>query len=153
MMKKKDRVIGIISLLLGLVVIIAASQIPMPNSSATTGEPGPRVFPYLAGALLILSGIGLILEKQEEYEPFLTKRQWGQLGLLLLVIVLYAFGLHFFGFAIPSVVLLYVTMTMFAGDVKVSIPIKILYSIAITAFIWFIFVQVFKTVLPRGILF
>ncbi|MCC8125811.1 MAG: tripartite tricarboxylate transporter TctB family protein [Clostridiales bacterium] len=150
---KKDRLIGVISLIMCLVVFIAARQLKIPDSSSATGEPGPRMFPYIAAGLFFLSGIGLILQRQEEDEVFLNGKQWINLGKLLLVIIAYALGLYFVGFVIASPVMLFIAMTMMAGEKKVPLWVRIVYCILITGIIWLLFVRIFKTVLPSGLLF
>ena len=59
--------------MLGIIFLVLATQIPMPDSSATTGEPGPRVFPYISGFLLVISGLGLLIQKQRDSEKYLDK--------------------------------------------------------------------------------
>lgn len=149
---KKDRAIGLVSLALGIATMIGTMQIPISSSIASSPEPGPRLFPTIAGVLLIICGLGLILQKQKDAEPFLEKQQWKRLGVLALVFVLYCVGLSFLGFVISTPVMLFVSMTMFAGEKKLPLPAKLLYCAGVTGVIYLLFVVLFKTNIPSGTL-
>lgn len=149
---KKDRLIGLISLVLGIVALICTMMIPAPLNAASAAEPGPRLFPMIASVLLIICGLGLIFQKQKDYEPFLTKEQRMRLGALLAVFILYCVGLHFLGFLIATPIMLFVTMTMFLSGQKLSSVTRVIYSVGVTAVIYVVFVIVLKTNIPLGLL-
>ena len=149
---KKDRLIGLISLVLGGIALALTMMIPMPASSTSASEPGPRLFPMIASVILIVCGLGLTLQKQKDYDPYMTKEQVKRLGILFGAFVLYCAGLHFLGFIIATPILLFVTMTMFAGEKKPSLVVRLIYSIGLTAIIYLAFVVALKTNIPTGLL-
>jgi hypothetical protein len=149
---KKDKFIGAVSLLLGIVTLIATYKIKVSPTVASSGEPGPRLFPYIAGAILVLCGIGLLVQKSAESEPFLTKEQTKRLWTLFALFILYCVGLNFLGFVISTPIMLFITMTLFAGENKLKLWAKLLYSVGITAVIYLLFVVLFKTNIPSGTL-
>lgn len=149
---KKDRLIGLISLVLGGIFLALTLQIPLPASSSAN-EPGPRLFPMIACVLLIVCGLGLMLQKQTESEPFLTKEQTKRLLMLLGAFILYCVGLYFVGFVIMTPILLFLTMTMFAGENKLPLVVRLVYSVGLTVLVYLIFVVFLKTNIPMGLLF
>ncbi len=150
---KKDRLIGLISLLLGGIAFALTMMIQTSASSASAAEPGPKLFPMSASVILIACGLGLMLQKQKDYDAYLTKEQVKRLGILFGVFVLYCVGLHFLGFVIATPILLFITMTMFAGKKELSLIVRLIYSIGLTAVIYLTFVVALKTNIPAGLLF
>lgn len=150
---KKDRLIGLVSLVLGGIFLALTLQIPMLANSSSATEPGPRLFPMIACILLIICGLGLIFQKQAESETFLTKEQAKRLFILLGAFILYCVGLYFVGFVIMTPILLFVTMSMFAGEKNLSLIVKLVYSVGLTALIYLVFVVFLKTNVPMGLLF
>lgn len=148
----KDRIIGVVSLAVGIAVFILTTQLPMPIGYETSNEPGPRLFPYIASILLIICGLGLTIKKQEAPKPFMTKAQWIRCWSLFGVFVGYVVGMYFLGFAVCTPFMLFITMTMFAGQNPPKLWIRLLYSVGITAIIYAAFVILFKSNIPMGIL-
>ena len=149
---KKDRLIGLIALVLGIAALACTMMIQTPVNAASSTEPGPRLFPMIASVLLIVCGLGLIFQKQKDYEPYLTKEQWIRLGALLAAFILYCAGLHFLGFVAATPIMLFTAMTMFLGGQKLSPVIRVVYSVGVTAVIYVVFVIVLKTNIPLGML-
>ena len=82
-MKNKDRIGGIIFAIFGALVTSMASGIRMP---ANLSEPGPRLFPCIAGVGMLICGLGMaVTAKSSGDEALFWKRQAGSgLGLWLL---------------------------------------------------------------------
>lgn len=149
---KKDRTVGLVSLVVGIIACIGTLQIKTSAAANFATDPGPRLFPMIASILLMVCGIGLIVKKQEDEEPFLTAAQWKRLALLAVVFVAYVVGLNFVGFVISTPFMLYATMTMFAGENKLPLWAKLVYSVGVTAVVYLLFVVVFKANIPLGTL-
>ena len=148
----KDRIIGLVSLVLGALTLVGTFYIKVAKMAVSMGDPGPRVFPAVAGGLLVLCGLGLLLKKDEPQELFMTKQQWMRVLRLFLAFVGYVLLLYLFGFVVATPVLLFVMMTMFSGENPVSIPVRVIYAVAVTAVIYVLFVVMLKTNVPKGIL-
>lgn len=149
---KKDRLIGLISMALGGIFLDLTLQIPLPTSSSAN-EPGPRLFPMIACVLLIVCGVGLMVKKQPDAAPFLTKEQTKRMLMLLGTFILYCVGLYFVGFVIMTPILLFLTMTMFAGENKLPLVVRLVYSVGLTVLVYLVFVVFLKTNIPMGLLF
>jgi len=149
---KKDRIVGIISLVLGIAALIGTFQIPVSVNIASSSEPGPRLFPMLASILLVICGIGLLIKTPGEDTVFLTKEQWKRYGKLFLAFLAYYAGLYLVGFVVSTPIILFVMMTMFAGPKKPSLVIRLLYSVGIALILFLAFEKLFKFPLPSGLL-
>ena len=53
---------------------------------------------------------------------------------------------------ISTPVMLWITMTMFAGERKLSLKTRLLYSVGVTLVIWVLFAKILNTAIPQGIL-
>jgi hypothetical protein len=148
----KNKVIGLVSLLLGILALIGTFMIKVAKMAVSMGDPGPKVFPSVAGVLLVICGIGLLVRREENEPVFMTKSQWMRLLALFLVFVGYVVLLYFIGFVGATTILLFVMMTMFSGAEKLSIPVRLVYAIAVTAVIYLLFAVMLKTNVPKGIL-
>lgn len=147
----KNKTIGLISLILGIAVLIGAANIKVAKMAVSMGDPGPKVFPFMAGGLLTLCGIGLFFSRQEDGEVFMTREQWLRVAALFGVFIGYVVLLYLFGFIIATPVLFFLMITMFAGEQKVGLPVRIGYAIGLTAVIYVLFVVLLKTYVPQGI--
>lgn len=69
-MKNKDRIGGIIFAIFGALVTSMASGIRMP---ANLSEPGPRLFPCIAGVGMLICGLGMAVTAKSSGDeaPFL----------------------------------------------------------------------------------
>ena len=125
-------------------------QIPDSNM---VGDPGSRIFPYLACFLFIVCGIGLLLTGgKKPGEPFLTSRQWLRLAIMLAVMAAYYFLLDIIGFIPLSVVLLFVVGTLFAEGQGVAWWKLLLFAVIVTALLYVAFNILLSVPLPMGFL-
>ena len=147
---RRDQVTGAISIVLGVLVAIATIQMP---ASGMRNDVGPKVFPAICAAGLILCGIGVMLKKNGKQSRGYTKRELGRLALISLVVLVYVILMDFVGFLIPTALVLYILSTMFAE--KLSIPRwkRALFSVVVTAAIYLMFVKLMALQLPGGRLF
>ncbi len=150
---KKTRIIGVGAILTAIFFFYHTRSIPVPVNIV---DPGPRFLPYLAEALILLCGIGMIVEselKKEEEKPYLTKEGWVRLGLGFGLLVLYAIALTVVGFLIATPVMAFIVINMLSGEKKIPIWVNCLSSVLITASLYMIFTMGFEVMLPQGIFF
>jgi putative tricarboxylic transport membrane protein len=147
---KKDRLLGTITLILGLLVIVGAMSLPKSNLA---NDPGPAIFPVFGSLLIIGGSIAVILQKQKPSKPFLKKEQWKRLWTLFFLFVLYAIGLWLVGFIIATILILFVLSTLFAEDNHTAIWKRILFSLLVTMIVFFLFEKGLSLLLPNGIIF
>lgn len=150
-MKYKDRIAGILFAVFGVVVTLMATQIRIqPNLS----EPGPRLFPYIAGIGMAVCGVGIALtEKGKHDEPYLTKEGWKRLGVVSFVLVLYYFGLEYLGFLIATPVFTFAIILILASGIKLSKVVTAVIALATTGGLYLLFQKAFMIFLPSGKLF
>lgn len=149
----KDKIIGLVSFLLGVLTLVGTYFIKVAKMAVSMGDPGPKVFPAVAGGLLVICGLGLFFKKQEDEKVFMTKVQWLRVLRLFLAFVGYLVLLYVGGFIIATPILLFVMMTMFAGEKMPSVLVRVLYAVCCTGVVYLLFVVLLKTNVPMGILF
>lgn len=94
-----DRIFGVVGLALGAFYIWAASIIP---DSFMTDEVGPRAFPYIVGAVILVCSAIFILRPDDEPDwPIL--RDFAEILFAGAVMLLYAWALPELGFLISTV--------------------------------------------------
>ena len=148
----KNKVLGIVSVALGIAIIIMSSQLQV--SMVAEGDPGPKVFPIIAAVLFLICGIAVFFQKPDPKEkPFLTKEQWKRLGILFAVLIGYTLLMYVFGFLISTMIALFVICTLFAGETKIPWWIRVLYGIVLGFLVWYMLEKTFMVPLPAGILF
>lgn len=147
-MKNKDRIGGIIFAVFGCIVTFMTAQIKMP---ANLSEPGPRLFPYIAGAGMLICGIGMaITAAQEKEEPFLTGDGWKRLGVVALALVIYYLGLEWIGFMVSTPVFAFVIMLILSSGKKINKVVAAVIAVITTIVLYLLFQKVFMIFLPAG---
>jgi putative tricarboxylic transport membrane protein len=141
--------------LLGVVVLIGAGGITQPGSSNTIG---PRFFPYLVGAVLVVVAVALAIavwrgdlaqpEGGEDIDP--TKRMdWRAVAIVVVAFAAHALLINVVGWPLA------VTL-MFAGVAKVlgtkSWIAPLVAGGATSVIVWIIFVKALNVALPGGVL-
>lgn len=144
----RDRGTGIVAVLLGIYVFFYTNTIPNPTSAGDSA--GPRVFPYITAAILVICGIGLILQKSEKKNAFLTKRQWARLLLICGAYLGYVLMLWAFGFLIATALCLFTLSSMFSKGKDVAVWKRILYAVGVTAVLYACFFTLLGMSLPVG---
>lgn len=150
-MKKKDRLVGIIVVVLGILISIAALQIP-DKSSAT--DPGSRLFPLIGSVGMIIFGAGTFFTAKDEdgFKPAVKKEGWARLVKVVIVFILYTIALKLVGFLISTPFMMYALVALFSYEKKIPIWKNALFSVGVSAVIWFVFVKMLTVMLPGGIL-
>ncbi len=148
----KDKVIAACCMILGIVYLVAAFQLPPTN---LVGDPGPKVFPMVGGVIVIISSGAILLKRYDEMpKAAYTLEQWKKAAVMLGVFVLYTVMLWVIGYVIATPIILVLTSYMFTDDgVKVALWKRILFAAVVTAFIYWIFVKVLVMLLPMGMFF
>jgi len=95
-----DRIFGLVVIALALAYIASAFQIQTPLLADPVG---PKTFPYLVGGVIVLSGLVLVFQPDEEPEwPRLSTLL--RIGAAIVVMVAYAYALRPLGFLIPTAI-------------------------------------------------
>lgn len=146
---KRDRATGLIEAILGIVVAIYAYFLP---KSGIEGDIGPAIFPYIAAAMLIVCGIILVVRKQDgDSAPFLPETVQKKRFLLMTVVyVLYGILLWAVGFLIATPIACFVLCAMMSGKRKIAKWKLALFSIIVTAIVYYCFYSLLSLKLPVG---
>lgn len=146
---KRDRATGLIAAILGIVVAIYAYFLP---KSGIEGDIGPAIFPYIAAAMLIVCGIILAVRKQDgDSAPFLPETVQKKRFLLMTVVyVLYGILLWAVGFLIATPIASFVLCVMMSGKREIAKWKLALFSIIVTAIVYYCFYSLLSLKLPVG---
>ena len=146
---KRDRATGLIAAILGIVVAIYAYFLP---KSGIEGDIEPAIFPYIAAAMLIVCGIILVVRKQDgDSAPFLPETVQKKRFLLMTVVyVLYGILLWAVGFLIATPIACFVLCAMMSGKRKIAKWKLALFSIIVTAIVYYCFYSLLSLKLPVG---
>lgn len=147
---KKDKIVGIGAILVAIFFFYHTGSIKVPENIV---DPGPRLLPYLAQLLMVICGIGVIVEsemKKEEEKAYLTKEGWKRLGIAFGVLIGYAVALTYIGFIWSTPFMSFILINMLSGEKKVPLVVNVIVSIAITAALYLIFAKGFGVMLPQG---
>jgi hypothetical protein len=119
------------------------------------GSPGntPRSIPFFLGCCMFLLGVIFIYQYYLGYRPKssiegIKKNEIKNIAICIFFFVLYSFTLEWFGFLISTPVIIFL-ITRFLLQEK-SWKINILFPILMTASIYFIFITLLNSALPRG---
>lgn len=144
-MRINDRVFGVLLLVLAVAYGYEATQFPVPFGGQDSV--GPETFPILLSIILGIGAIYMIVKPDDDAKwPALSMLI--ELGVVCLVLVLFAWALEYVGFvlsATPAVAFLCWRMG--------ATPLKSFLTGAITAVvIYVLFTRVLELALPSGIL-
>ena len=149
----KNLTTGIFSVILGLVYLAGTYNIPLNDAGDSVG---PRSFPFLIAALVLICGVALIINdlRSKDRKPF----SWGfasESGVWLRIIatmvvgIIYGLVLDWLGYLIATFFFMILVTTLInVGRHKQNLIVSVLFSI-----ISFIsFALILKLSLPRGLL-
>jgi hypothetical protein len=152
---KRDQVTGLALVVLGIVLMVLISQFKKP---ITAEYPGPKLMPGIAALGLIICGAGIFVKGCRQKEA--DKQVISGKGLVRMLVTfaalwLYILGLQFVGFLIATPFLVFGLTWYFskASGVELKPLMVVVFSIAVTAVIWAMYVPLFGMELPVGSLF
>ncbi|RGZ01276.1 tripartite tricarboxylate transporter TctB family protein [Clostridium sp. AM58-1XD] len=145
---KRDRVNGIVGVIIGVLIIAGALRLP---PSKVPDDIGPAVFPIIAAVMIIIPGLFLTFKKAFTEEcPFLNRQEWKRLGILVLVFILYAVLLYMVGFLVATPIITFIISKMFSQGKKVPAWQLIVYALILTIIVYMCFYKGLGLKLPRG---
>ena len=146
----RDRVTGLIAVVLGVLIAFMTFQLP---ASTMTGDIGPQAFPYISAGIMIICGIGLLINGKKPSPVFYTRPQFGRLCLISAVMLGFIVAMQFLGYVIACFAALLVLCSMFSQGKGIAVWKRIVFAAAMTAVMYLMFVKVFSIPLPSGVLF
>ncbi len=144
----RDRVTGLISVVIGAALAAATLMLP---ASTMRGDVGPKVFPAICATIFLFCGAGMLLQKPagepaKGYSPEMLKR----LGMIAGIVLVYVIAMDLIGFMIPTIAVLFVLCTMFSEGMQVPRWKRLVFAIVISILIYFAFEKLMVLRLPRG---
>lgn len=147
----RDKLLGVIASVLGLLVLIAGSQL---KALIVLTEPGPKLFPMISGAGMLLCGLIILFRKDDkEYKQFMDKEGFIRMVVLYGILMLYVFvGLEYVGYLISTPLLLMTLYYVLAEKgKKPKIWFCILFGLAVGLLLYFFFTSL-RISLPKGVI-
>lgn len=143
-------IVGIIAVIICFIIMQSMRQVP------NLIEPGPRLMPTVGLILILVSSIMLLsngLRDKKEEKPYFPEGGVKKLVFAYALLCIYGILLTLFGFLATTPFAMYAFVNMLKEDEKVTCWQAALISIAVTAFLYGMFVIGFQIKLPSGILF
>ena len=143
-------IVGIIAVIICFIIMQSMRQVP------NLIEPGPRLMPTVGLILILVSSIMLLsngLRDKKEEKPYFPEGGVKKLVFAYALLCIYGILLTLFGFLITTPFAMFAFVNMLKEDEKVTWWQAVLISIAVTAFLYGMFVIGFQIKLPSGILF
>jgi len=154
MKMRRDMVTGIVGLLTCIFFFIMTQQVRQP---ANLLEPGPRLLPYVAIFLIVISSIALIVKGYKEREiaekPYFPKGGVIKVTKSFLMLVIYAVAMTYLGFVITTPFATAAFIYDLKGNSEVKPVSTVIISVVVTAVLYAMFVFAFQIKLPAGVLF
>ena len=150
---RRDTVTGIAGLLGCAFFLSAAQSIKQP---AKLLEPGPRLLPYVAIALISMSSIALIIKgikERAKEKPYFPKGGALKITKSYLLLMVYAFAMTWLGFLMTTPFATFALIYDLKGVSKVKPVPAVIISVLVTAGLYAMFVFGFQVKLPAGRLF
>lgn len=151
---RRDTITGITGLVGCIFFLFASQSIKQP---AKLLEPGPRLLPYVAIALVAMSSIALLIkgirERAQEEKPYFPKGGILKITKSYLMLVVYAIAMTWLGFLITTPFATFAFIYDLKGGSKVKPLTAVIISVLVTAGLYAMFVYGFQVKLPAGILF
>lgn len=127
----RDRIVGVLTTILGAAVAYMTSQLAGTNMP---GDPGPKVFPYICAGILLVCGLILTIRKPAgEAKPFLNGKEEVK-RFISIILVIAAYIVLMWLLRLPGPTLLVVCLLCFMSAEGKNIPKwqPIVYSIIVT---------------------
>lgn len=143
-------IVGIIAVIICFIIMQSMRQVP------NLIEPGPRLMPTVGLSLILVSSIMLLsngLRDKKEEKPYFPEGGVKKLVFAYALLCIYGILLTLFGFLATTPFAMFAFVNMLKEDEKVTLWQAALISIAVTAFLYGMFVIGFQIKLPSGILF
>lgn len=153
-MKKINRtyVMGIVCLIFAAWVVWQTTTIP---ERLVSNEPGPKLFPFIsAGGIAVFAVLSMIFdgpkENKDDAKPYLDKKGWIRMAVIMAEAVLFCISMQFIGFWITAMVGMFVFIWTLKGEKTINVIFAIILSIALGSICYFGFTRGFHIPLPEG---
>lgn len=150
--KNRDRRVSVLVFIFAIIWLVMAKDIKSVFGIAGSADPGPRMFPYMIGVLLIVTSIGKFITCNQEDESSFYEDHKGWLKVFAVLVLLFAYCWLFpiLGYTVTTFVAGVLSVFLLKGDKKVHWYGPVLFSGILTAVMYVLFVEILSVVLPTG---
>lgn len=158
MKMKRDAVTGLVGLVASVIwiVLIQVQTTQPPNLL----EPGPRLLPYVAFAVVFISSVMLLIKGVRDWKkdpkpdkPYFPKGGKLKVAKSYLMLVIYGVLMGVFGFLITTPFACFAFIYDLKGSSQVKPVTAAIVAVLVTAGLYAMFVYGFQVKLPAGIIF
>ena len=151
-LNNRDRRVSVLVFIFAIVWLVMAKDIKSIFGIDGSADPGPRLFPYIIGVLLIATSIGKFITCNQEDESgfYEDNKSWLKVIAAFAMLFAYCWLFPILGFAITTFVGGIVSVLLLKGDKKVSWIGLTLFSGILTGVMYVVFVQMLNVVMPTG---
>lgn len=145
-------VMGILCLVLAAWIAWQTTMIP---ERLVSNEPGPKFFPFISAAgIAVFAVLSMIFDgrKDKDAKPYLDRKGWIRMGLILGECLVYCLVMDFIGFWITSMLGMFAFIWTLKGDKKINIIFAVCLCIVLSSICYFGFTRGFHIPLPSGTL-
>ena len=153
---KKDRLLGIILLLISLFFFYFTLQQEAPRFE---GDPGPKMFPLIGCILTAVCGVlTLVRPEKTERKTYLTKEEFKRAAKLFGLYAAFLLLIWALGFMITAPLLLFAISVLFSFESRPDDPLgkrllrSAIYAIIVGGALYLLYVTALQTQLPKGAL-
>lgn len=150
--KNRDRRVSVLVFIFAIVWLVMAKDIKAIFGLDGSADPGPRLFPYIIGILLIVTSIGKFITCNQEDETgfYEDYKGWLKAGAVFVLLFAYCWLFPILGFALTTFAGGILSVLLLKGDKKVRWFSPVLFSGILTAVMYVLFVQVLNVIMPTG---
>lgn len=149
----KARIVSLLVILFSLFMIYQTTQIES-VFAVSAKDAGPKLFPFFTAGGMLLCAIGkFITEKETDDTVFFSKEGWLKVLVALALFAVYIVAMEKIGFLIVTPFMLFAMVLLIAGKKKINRIVAVVFSLALTAFVYFVFYDLMHVMLPSGTLF
>ena len=149
----KDTITGVFSVVLGIAYLVGTLNIRVMDAA---DEVGPRTFPYLIAATVIICGVLLLMKefankerKAFSFEFIADRGVWVRIALCMASGIIYGLALDGLGYVIATVIFMFVVGSLInVGRHLQNLIIAVVFSL----FTFVAFALILKLSMPRGLL-
>ncbi len=154
--KMKDRLLGVILLLISLFFFLFTMQQESPRFE---GDPGPKMFPLIGCAITAVCGVlTLVHPEGKEKKAYLGREEMKRAARLFGLYAAFLVLIWALGFLITAPLLLFAISVLFSYESRPDDPIgkrlirSAVYAVVVGGALYLLYVTVLKTQLPTGAL-
>ncbi|MBQ8091578.1 MAG: tripartite tricarboxylate transporter TctB family protein [Pyramidobacter sp.] len=149
----KQQNLSLLYILFGMALFAMTSQIKY-RFAVATEDVGPRFFPYCCAAGFVLCGLGKFVSSlgKGSGKPFIGSLSgWGRMAVILLVLLLYVYGLKYIGYLASGFLLMTALVLMLGLDRRPPLWKAMVFSAVVTLSTYLFFENAVHVLLPSGV--